>query len=164
MTPPEKTLVVVNMAKWPTDFSDHRMYCCPAAENGFHASYRQYPAKYIGNYVSKGVKYIGVVEACVRLNKLGNDEVLWKFGEISDEDAIRKSNEVRSLTRRNPKPCLVMLQTELSATDFEYDYSGGFQSSRTYFDLSDLDFLDVKDLATELRSNPWSTIAKLDIS
>lgn len=151
------------MAKWPSDFSEDRMYCCPATERGFHASYRQYPSKYIGNYVSKGVKYVAVVKACVRLNKNSADEVLWKFGDMSDEDAIAQANEVRTKTRRNPKPCLVLLQTELSATEFEYDYEGGFQSSRTYFDLSELGPTDIKDLAKKLRETCWSSVPKLKI-
>src|SRR5689334_242315 len=137
-TPPEHRMVVVNMAKWPADYTDHKMYCCPATERGFDNNYRHYPAKYIANYVSKGAKYIGVVAACVRLNRSSPDEVLWKFDEISDEDAIARAEAVRAATRRNPRPCLVILQSQLSATDFVYDALGGLQGSRTYFDLSDL--------------------------
>ena len=86
---PELKMVVVNAARTPRDFIDHRVYSCPAAQNGFHNIYVHHPAKYIGNYVNKGVRYIGIVAACVRLNKSGTDEVLWKFDDIDDGEAIR---------------------------------------------------------------------------
>lgn len=153
-------MVVVNMAKWPSDFQEDRMYCCPAEENGFDASYRHYPAKYIANYISKGARYIAVIGACVRLNKSSPDEVLWKFSEIADVEAIDRAEAVRAKTRRNPRPCLVFLQVELSSTDFQYDHDGGFQSSRTYFDVSELEPTGVKDLAAKLRQVPWSVLPK----
>jgi hypothetical protein len=153
-------MLVANMAKWPKDFMEHKMYCCPATEDGFEGSYRHYPAKYIGNYVSKNVNYIALVAACVRLRKEGPDEVLWKYDDISDEDAIARAEEVRRLTRRNPRPCLVFLETQLSQTDFVYDQGGGLMGSRTYFDISQLKATDVKDLATKLRSITWSALPK----
>lgn len=160
MTPPELRMIVVNSSKWPDDFAVHRMYCCPAKENGFDPSYRHYPAKYVANYVSKGARYIGVVAACVRLNKTSPAEVLWKFDNISDSDAIRLAEEVRATTKRNATRCLVFLQTQLTATEFEYDHQGGLQNSRVYFDLTDLAPTGVKDLAEKLLSTPWSALSK----
>lgn len=159
-TEPELRMVVVNVATWPSDFAEHRMYCCPATENGFHKDYRHYPARYIGDYVSKGVRYIAVVDACVRLNRSGPDEVLWKFGDLTDEDAIARSEEARAATNRNQRPCLVFLQGNLSRTEFVYDPLGGLQSSRVYFDLTDLAPKDVKDLAGKLCEVPWTALAK----
>lgn len=153
-------MVAVNMAKWPDDFVVHKMYCCPATENGWADGYRHYPARYIANYVSKGAKYVGVVKACVHLRKIGADRVLWKFDDISDAEAIAEAEIVRAATRRNQRPCIVFLQSQLSVTDFVYDLRGGLQSSRIYFDLSDLEPIDVKDLACKLRSSSWSSLAK----
>lgn len=153
-------MVVVNMAKWPMDFVEHKMYCCPATEDGFVPSYKHYPAKYIANYVSNGAKYIGVVSACIKLHKVGPDEVLWKFGDIDDAAAMERAEEVRAKTRRNERPCLVFLQSQLSQTDFVYDSMGGLQGSRIYFDLTEIAPTDVKDLATKLREVPWSLLAK----
>lgn len=154
-------MVVVNEAAWPEDFALHKMYCCPATENDWEKGYRHYPARYIGNYVSKGVRYIGVVGACVHLRKDHPDRVLWKYDDISDEEAIAEAERVRKATNRNPRPCIVFLQTQLSATDFQYDVRGGLQSSRIYFDVSSLEPRDVKDLAAKLRERPWSEVPKL---
>ena len=154
-------MVVVNMAKWLSDFTEDRMYCCPAADDGFLPSYRHYPAKYIGNYVSGDVKYVAVVAACVRLNRTGPDEVLWKFTDISDEDAIAKAEAVRLKTGRNRRPCIVFLQEDLSVTAFPYDMRGGLQSSRVYFDISEIEPIkDVKELAINLRRTSWTNLAR----
>ncbi len=161
MTPPEFRLVVVNASKFPSDFIDYRMYCCPATEGGFHDSYVHMPAKYIGNYVSQGVKYVGVVAAAVRLNKTGPAEVLWKFDDISDEDAIARAEEVRIASRRNSKPCMVILQSDLSVTDFVYDLRGGLMMSRLVFDVKELEPTGIKDLAIKLRTASWSGLPKL---
>jgi hypothetical protein len=128
-------MVIVNAARTPRDFIDHRMYCCPAAENGFDKNYKHHPTKYIGNYVNKGVNYVGIVAACVRLNKSGVDQVLWKFDEISDSEAIKRAEEVRNATNRNPRPCLVFLESQLSYTKLDYDHPGGPQNSHFNFDL-----------------------------
>lgn len=160
VTPPELRLVAVNMSKWPQDLAAHKMYCCPCTDSGFTPSYRHYPAKYIANFVNKGAKYIGVVSACVRLRKVGPDEVLWRFGSISNKEAIAQAETVRAATQRNPRPCLVFLQEQLSATDFVYDAPGGLMNSCVYFDVSELGPVDVKDLAEKLRSWPWSELPK----
>lgn len=153
-------MVVTNMAKWPSDFVEHRMYSCPAHENDFHKSYKQYPARYIGNYVTKGVKYVGVVAACVHLRRDNPDRVLWKFDDITDGEAIQRAEEVRKKTRRNERPCLVLLQSQLSTTDFEYDQSGGLMGSRIYFDVAGLAVTDVKDLAKKLKLVKWSGLPR----
>lgn len=153
-------MVAVNMATWPSDFTEHRMYCCPAMENGFAEGYRHYPARYIANYVSKWAKYMGVVAACVHLRKDHPDRVLWKYDDIADEEAIARADAVRAATRRNPRPCLLFLQFQLSATDLVYDIRGGLQSSRIYFDVSGLGAGNVKDVAARLRDVPWSEVPK----
>ena len=160
MVDPELRMVVVNAARTPRDFIDHRVYSCPATQNGFHKSYMHHPAKYIGNYVNKGVKYIGIVAACVRLNKSGPDEVLWKFDDIDDREAIIRAEQARATTRRNVRPCLVFLQSLLSVTDLEYDHAGGPQGSHFNFDLTELAPIDVKDLARKLRETTWSSLKK----
>jgi hypothetical protein len=156
----ENVMVAVNMATWPSDLIDHKMYCCPATESGFADGYRHYPAKYIANYVSKGAKYLGVVAACVHLRKDRPDRVLWKYDDVSDEDAITRAVAARNTTRRNPLPCLVFLESQLAATDFQYDKRGGLMSSCAYFDVSDLRTDSVKELAAELRELPWSGVPK----
>jgi hypothetical protein len=163
-TPPENRMVVVNIAMWHQDFTEHRMYCCPATEDGFEKGYVHYPAKYLANYTSKGAHYVSMVAACVRLRKNGPDEVLWKFDDISDEDAIIEAERVRKITRRNERPCLVFLQSQPKATNFVYDPSGGLMSSRAYFDLTTVAPDGIKDLADKLRDIPWSALPKLEIS
>lgn len=160
---PENLMVVVNASKWPHDFAQHHMYCCPAAEGGFDDSAKHVPAKYVANYVQKNIQYIAVVAACVRLNAEGEDEVLWKFDEISDEEAIARANEVRKSTQRFQKPCLVFLESQLSRTDIVYDRNGGFMGTRMYADVTTLEPTDVKDLATKLRKVPWSQLPKLPV-
>lgn len=155
---PEETLVVVNMAKWPNDFIVHNMYCCPATEDGFAKGYVHRPAKWIGNYVSKGVPVVALVEACVRLRSCGNHDVLWGFGTLTDEDAVKRALEVRGATGRNLFPCLVFLQSNLRRTDFKYDPSGGMQSSRQYFDLGGLGVNTVEGLASLLNEHDWSSL------
>ena len=153
-------MVVVNMAKWPDDFLVHRMYSCPATDVDFTPSYKHYPARYIANYVSKGAPYVGVVAACVHLRKESPDRVLWKYDDLNDEEAIQRAEEVRAITRRNGRPCLVFLQSQLSATGFVYDTKGGLMGSRQYFDVSSLEAADVKSLAKKLRDVPWSLLPK----
>lgn len=153
-------MVVTNMAKWPSDFVEHRMYSCPAHEDGFHKSYKQYPARFIGNYVTKGVKYLAIVAACVHLRKNEPDRVLWKYDDISDEEAIARAEAVRKATRRNERPCLVILQSQLTTTDFQYDQGGGLMGSRVYFDVSEFQTEGVKDLAAALRETAWSGVPK----
>lgn len=160
MTPPEHRLVVVNMSKWPTDLWDHRMYCCPAAEGGFERTYSHSPAKYIASYVQKGCNWVAVVAACVRLGRDRPHEVLWKFDDVADVDAVQRAEEVRAETKRNFKPCLVFLQSRLKSTKFEYDHAGGLQSSRVYFDLSGDAPNSVDDVAALLSATPWSQLPK----
>ena len=153
-------MVVTNMAKWPSDFVTHRMYSCPAHEDGFHKSYKQYPARFIGNYVTKGFKYVAVVAACVHLRKDHPDRVLWKYDDITDEEAIERAEAVRKASRRNERPCLVILQSQLTTTDFQYDQGGGLMGSRVYFDVSEFKAAGVKDLAVALRGVAWSGVPK----
>ena len=132
----------------------------PRDRGRIHDRLGHYPARFIGNYVNKGVKYVGVVAACVHLRKTGEDRVLWKYDDIDDAEAIRRAEEVRAITRRNGRPCLVFLESQLTTTDFAYDLNGGLMGSRQYFDVSSLKVEDVKSLAQELCDVTWSTLPK----
>lgn len=164
MTPPELRMVVPNLAKFPRDLTERHMYSCPCTEDGFDPSYRHYEAKYLGNYINKGVQVVSVVTACVRISTKGNSGILWQFGEIDEAEAFEQAERRLALAAKegihHERPRLVFLQEQLSRTDFQWDASGGLQGSRVYFDLTELAPTDVKDLATKLRDVPWSALPK----
>lgn len=157
---PEQRLVVVNMSSWPEDFTQYRMYCCPATDGGFDSRYRHYPAKHLAPYWSGGCRAIALVAACVRLGKDQPDEVIWKFSDISDEEAIAQARRMRADTRRNPTPCLVFVLTELRRTEFMRDAAGGMQGPREFFDVSKWNSETSKTLADSLNGKPWSMVDK----
>ncbi len=155
-TPPELRMVVVNAAKWPKDFLEHKVYSCPAED----PSYKHYPAKYIGDYISKGVPYVGVVQACVRLSADGRHRIMWQFDEIDEGEAIREAIVRERETRHGKYPRLVFLHSQVTKTEFRYDSPGGPQGSTYYFDLSELAPGNVKELADGLQETWWSAMPK----
>jgi hypothetical protein len=158
--PPDHRLVVFNMAKSLEDIS-RRMYLCPSEENDFKVGFVHHEARYGGCYVGGGAKYIAEIGACVRVGKI-SDEVLWKFTHEADESLIGRAREALNTTssiNRVP-PRLVFLFEKLASTDLVYDFLGGVQQSRIYFDLTDLAPTDIHDLATKLRDVPWSVLPK----
>lgn len=158
---PEARLLVVNMAKNLPDIR-LRIYVCPSEENGFHGSHLHAPAKYIACYVQAGAKYVGEVGACVRINKTGPAEVLWKFGEESDSEYIKRAQAAlkETLTLNRIPPRLIFLIDNLSATDFVHDTGNSLLASRVYFDITEMGVTDVKDLAVKLKSAIWSALPR----
>ena len=53
--------------------------------------------------------------ACVRLNESATDEVLWKIDDIGDDETFFGAEHARAETNRYVRPCLVFLQSQLSA-------------------------------------------------
>lgn len=159
----DRLMVVVNQSKWPSDFLEHQMYCAPTEGHAWRSSYRHVPARYIGNYVNRSVRTVGVVAACVHLRLPGPHTVLWNYGELDDAEAIVRAERVRSETRRHPRPCIVLLQSDLTETNFPEEMPEAFRASRQFFDLALLEPTDVKDLAQKLRSEFWSTMLKRTI-
>ena len=135
------------------------MYCCPCTEDGFSIGYRHYPAKYMAPYWQKQCWAVAIVSACVRLLPKGG-EVLWRFSDLEDEEAINRAEVVRAATKRNDRPCLVFLMEQSVRTEFVYDSHGGMQGSRFYFDLADMEPKDVRDLAEKLRDVPMSAMPR----
>ena len=154
-------MVVANMSKAMSDV-EARLYLCPTKEEDFELGHVHHPAKYLACYVGGGPKYVAEVAACVRVGKTKPSEVLWKFTDASDEDLIAKAKESLKTTENTNRlpPRLVFLLENLSRTDFQYDLSGGMQSSRIYFDVTEIEPTDIKDLAQKLTRIRWSELAK----
>lgn len=157
MNSAEKTMVVVNMARSLDDVR-MRIYLCPSMEAGFRTGYAHKPSRYLACYVSSGAKYVGAVEACVRLG-LTKSTVLWKFSTATEDDLVSRARQAqRNTTSGNKPPCLVFLLEDLKSTDFQYDVGGGLQNSCVFFDLSPLDPANTIDLAAKLRGVTWSEL------
>lgn len=152
--------MVANMSRHLDDIKS-RTYLCPSKEADFEPRYKHYPARYIACFVSGGAKYVGEVDACIRLTVSSPPEVLWKFTAAGDGELVDLALRKQSCTPSpNRPPCLVFLIGDLTNTDFVYDLKGGMQQSCAYFDLSSISPADLRDVATKLRSNPWSSLPK----
>lgn len=160
---PENRLVVVNMAKSLEDIRE-RIYICPSKQDDFEVGYIHHPSKYLACYTNNdAILYVAVVAACVRVTKHAEDSVLlWKYSDAEDEELITKARSFIGKTKSpsTVPPRLVFLLEDLSSTSFSYDVGGGLQSGRIYFDLTQLEPTDVKDLAVKLRTVSWSTLPK----
>lgn len=159
----ERLMIAVNADRHPEDFLEHGMHIVPTEGHAWRSSHRHVPARYIGAYLRKGVRHVGMVAACVHLRVPGPHAVLWKYDDIPDDEAIRRAEEVRSLTRRHPRPCVVFLVDQITETRFVDDLPGGFRGSRQYFDLKLLEPSDVRDLGAKLRSETWATMLKRSV-
>lgn len=166
---PEQTMVVLNLADFEFEFTQHSIYTCPSEPDSFRPSYKHYPAKYAGIYINKGAPFVAEVDAVVRLHTETSGQVLWKFVEIADYDLVaeairRRQGSVFPRTGRlvNTTPCIVFVFGLKRRTNFEYDSRGGLLGSRQYFDLTTISFSNLDELAAELRSTTWSVLPKLN--
>ena len=165
----DQIMVVLNLAAFDFEFTQHGIYTCPSEREGFKASYKHYPARYAGIYINKGARFVAEVDAVIRLQSETEGQLLWKFVDRPDENLISEARTKRKGAKwertgrvLNQAPCLVFLFGAKRRTSFDYDISGGLQSSRQYFDLRSLEVDNVTDLAVALKQTTWTVLPKLN--
>jgi hypothetical protein len=146
-------LDVINCAGLPDDITKGGVYMCPA-QGGAYTHSR---ARFFGMYRNKNVEIIAEIQALVDVDPPGNTTSLkWKNVEGKDSDfANRAILKVREY-RPTDGPTRVFLLGPLFETAFRKDSAGGMQSSKRYFNISDLKARNAEELARYLKDRLWS--------
>lgn len=145
-------LDVINCAGIPEEVLEGNVYMCPATGG----SYNHTRCKYFGMYRNKKVEKIGLIEAVVDIESKEDLQLKWKNIDGSDEIFLQRANNIFNQLRPNEFPTRVFLLGKLYDTTFEKATKGGMQSSKQYFDISNLNCLDAEDLAKKLNNKSWS--------
>jgi len=149
----EQQLDVVNCAKYFEDIFRESTYICPVKGN----SYQHRRSKYFGLYRNKTVELVANIDAVVDVHA-GGSELLWKNVDALRESLIAVARTMAQQLRPNEFPKRVFLLSGCYPTDFYKDTPGGMFPSKQYFDISELNVADSKDLALKLNGRGWSEV------
>jgi len=149
----ENRLDVVNCATRYKEIQNHKVYICPATGG----SYSHKQSRYFGMYRQKKVELISLIKAVIDIDLTNNtQELLWKNVTESkkklEDFAIEKTLKLRN----SREPSRVFVLDDIFETDFIKDSPGGMFGTKKYFDLSELEFNDVEELAGKLKEKKWS--------
>ncbi|MGE8723368.1 hypothetical protein ACO2KH_18710 [Leptospira terpstrae] len=150
----KQKLDVINCAGIPEEILEGEAYLCPT----IGGSYSHQRCKYFGMYIEKTVKIISEIRAVIDVNDIDSINIKW-INSNEKEDDLKKLALTKVITyRKSEIPVRVFLLDKLFKCDFIKDSPGGIQYSKTYFDISTLNFKDTEDLAKELSSKKWSDL------
>ncbi len=144
-------LDVVNCRVSFDDNLQHQIYVCPATDG----SYNHRRSLYFGMYRNKRVEQIAKIEAVVDLESEETFSIKWKNIDKPDLELVETARSRRSKIDNSWYPARVFILADLHPTDFVKASPGGMQSSKQYFDISQLNVRDAEDLAHKLKGTTW---------
>ncbi|EMJ85439.1 hypothetical protein [Leptospira meyeri] len=148
----KKKLDVINCAGIPEEILEGNVYLCPA----IGGSYSHQRCKYFGMYIDKTVKIISEIKAVIDVNSADSINIKW----INNHEKVENLKELAlakaNFYRQSELPVRVFILDKLFECNFVKDSPGGIQYSKTYFDISKLNFSNTDELAKELSSKKWS--------
>ncbi|NES02663.1 MAG: hypothetical protein F6K22_07280 [Okeania sp. SIO2F4] len=144
-------LDVVNCAGTYDDVIKHNLYVCTA--KGGQYSHRR--SLYFGVYRNKQVNEVAKIETVVDIESEDEYSIKWKNVNKSDEELVEIARSRRSYIDDSWYPARVFLLANLHPTNFRKTTPGGMQSSKQYFDISNLNVNDAIDLAEKLKDKSW---------
>lgn len=146
-------LDVVNCRVSFDDVLQHQIYVCPATDG----SYNHRRSLYFGMYRNKRVEQIAKIEAVVDLESEETFSIKWKNIDKSDLELVEMARSRRSQIDDSWYPARVFILADLHPTDFVKASPGGMQSSKQYFDISQLNVMNAEDLAHKLMGKTWES-------
>ncbi len=146
-------LDVVNCRVSFDDVLQHQIYVCPATDG----SYNHRRSLYFGMYRNKRVEQIAKIEAVVDLESEETFSIKWKNIDKSDLELVEMARSRRSQIDDSWYPARVFILADLHPTDFVKASPGGMQSSKQYFDISQLNVMNAEDLAHKLMGKNWES-------
>ncbi|MCT7972040.1 hypothetical protein [Laspinema olomoucense] len=144
-------LDVVNCRVSFDDVLQHQIYVCPATDG----SYNHRRSLYFGMYRNKRVEQIAKIEAVVDLESEETSSIKWKNIDKFDLELVEMARSRRSQIDNSWYPARVFILADLHSTDFVKTSPGGMQSSKQYFDISQVNVIDAEDLARKLMGKNW---------
>jgi hypothetical protein len=144
-------LDVVNCRISFDDVLQYQIYVCPATDG----SYNHRRSLYFGMYRNKRVEHIAKIEAVVDLESEESFSIKWKNIDKSDLELVEIARSRRSQIDNSWYPARVFILADLHPTDFMKASPGGMQSSKQYFDISQLNIINAEDLAHKLTGKTW---------
>jgi hypothetical protein len=108
-------------------------------------------------YKEKIVQLVAEIEAVVDVDpENGSSVVKWKNVSGEDQDFQDRAAQSVSTRGNTDGPARVFLLGPLFETNFRKDSLYGMQSSKRYFNVSELEPKDAEHLAQLLRDQKWS--------
>jgi len=96
-----------------------------------------------------------MIEAVIDIDSDFSTFIKWKNFDKEDSILTNRAQEKTKNISSEEFPIRVFLLGELFDTDFKKKSRGGMQPTKKYFDISQYDAKDAKDLADKLKRETW---------